>query len=100
MSDVIILVRRAARGLVDADRMARGRVRDSAGVDPMARRAHRAKVNLAAAVAGRMVRREAIGRCVVTARAGKGASGMGVDRVVMAHRIGQMAAPTMPSNRI
>ena len=99
MSDVIILVRRAARGWVAVVRTARGRVRVSAGLEQMARRAHRARVNSVAAVAGRMVRHEAIGRCAVMVRKGRGASGMGVAHVAMTRRIGQATAPTMPSKR-
>ena len=86
--------------MVGVVRPARGRVRFSAGVDQMARQVRRVMVRLAAAVVGRMVRPEAIGRCAVMVRKGRGASGMGVAHVAMTRRIGQATAPTMPSKKI
>ena len=68
-----------------------------AGVEAMVSRARQRIENLVAVVAGRMVRREAIGRFDATATGGNVAIERAVDRVVIARQIGRGTFLRKPS---
>ncbi|MEX0642495.1 MAG: hypothetical protein WD468_07330 [Pirellulales bacterium] len=104
-SDVVQVLRKARRVVRDLggewERMVhrvRPGVKGLDGAGAMARQVRPVRVNLAAAVVDRMVRREAIDQSAAMANGVKGANGTVAGPVAVAHRIVQATVPKTRSN--